>query len=94
MTEVLAHDHADRWYDIATGRVSDFNTVRLALALRTVCPHAIACTLLPNVFPIIDIILRQVFQGYKSAVDNPTSGFYQEIMAQYPKAKVRVDMEP
>lgn len=30
----------------------------------------------------------QVFAGYRSAVDNPTSGFYKEIMEQYPNVKV------
>lgn len=28
MLEVIQHDHANRWYDIGVGKVTDFETVR------------------------------------------------------------------
>lgn len=28
MIEVLKHEHADRWYDIGVGKITDFNEVK------------------------------------------------------------------
>lgn len=36
------------------------------------------------------LALRQVLAGYQSTTDNPASGFYKELMEQFPDAKVRV----